>query len=76
MAESLKEIMNYAVLDSSCCMTLCDVWLNVFIESLNPVDAATIIEMKSTTKFRFGDEMVKQSIKRVNFPAMISGQKI
>lgn len=50
MAESLKEIMNYAVLDSSCCMTLCgDVWLNVFIESLNPVDAATIIEMKSTT---------------------------
>lgn len=32
--------------------------------------------MKSTTKFHFGDGMVKQAIKRKNFPAMIGGQKI
>ena len=32
----------------SCSRTVCgDVWLKVFIKSLNPVDATTIIEMKS-----------------------------
>lgn len=50
MAEFLQETMNCAVLDSCCSRTVCgDVWLKVFIKSLNPVDAATITEMKSTT---------------------------
>ena len=32
----------------SCSRTVCgDVWLKVFIKSLNPIDATTIIEMKS-----------------------------
>ena len=42
--------MNCAVSDSCCSRTVCgDVWLKVFIKSVNPVDAATITEMKSTT---------------------------
>ena len=69
--------MNCAVLDTGCSRTVCrNVWLKVFIESLNPVDTKTLTEIKTTTKFRFGDGMVKQTIRRVSFPAPISGQKI
>ena len=50
MAEFLQETMNCAVFDSCCSRTVCgDVWLKAFIKSLNPVDAAAINEMKSTT---------------------------
>ena len=54
MTEILKETMNCAVLGSGCTRTICgDVWLKVFSESLNTVDAAKIIEMKSTTRVHF-----------------------
>ena len=44
MAEVWKQSTNCTGLDSGCSRTVCgDSWLKEFIESVNPVDAATII---------------------------------
>ena len=69
-AEFLKKTINFAVLNSGCSRNVCqDIWFKVFIESLNPVNATSITEMKSNIKLCLSYGMVKQDIKRVNFPA-------
>ena len=70
MTEFLKKTINFSVLNSGCSRNKCgDIWFKVFIESLNPVNATTITEMKSTPKFHFSYGMVKHDIKRVHFLA-------
>ena len=48
--------MNHAVLDSGWSKTVCGVsWLNNYFDTLSVNDRIKIVDIKSDTKFKFGD---------------------
>ena len=50
------ETLNHAVLDSGCSKTVCGVsWLNNYFDTLSVNDRIKIVDIKSDTKFKFGD---------------------
>ena len=62
----LDEIRSYAILDSGCTKSVYGiVWLQRYLDSLNESDKSSVQEQESSSKFKFGDGVVKTSLKKV-----------
>ena len=76
MCDSMGDSINCALLDSCCSSTVCGTdWLNCYVESLPEGAKNKIVESKSSTKFKFGDGKIIQSLKKVKLPVTIAGIK-
>ena len=69
-----NEGMYYAVVDTACPATVCGAeWLESFLQVLSPEERASMEEWKSDKKFKFGDGVVYQSLRKVALPVKIAG---
>ena len=73
----LGETLSYAILDSRCTKSVCGrVWLQCYLDALNESDKSSVQEQESSSKFKFGDDVVQTSLKKVIIPADINGTKV
>ena len=73
----LAETLGMAIVDSACSKTVCgQVWMDAYKDQLSDHDKASIKEVPSSTKFRFGDGALCISKSLVTFPAVIGKRKV
>ena len=66
--------MFYAILDTACSSTVCGTeWLTSFLQTLTPEERATVEEVESDAKFKFGDGVIYKSLKKVVIRVKIAG---
>ena len=69
-----NDSMYYAILDTACSSTVCGTeWLTSFLQTLTPEERATVQEIESDAKFKFGDGVTYKSLKKVVIPVKIAG---
>ena len=70
----LNDSMYCAILDTACSSTVCGTeWLTSFLQTLTPEERATVEEVESDAKFKFGDGVTYKSLKKVVIPVKIAG---
>ena len=71
------ETFNSAILDSGCSTTVCGkIWYDCYVDSLTDEQCKDIKEEESSTRFRFGDGVSIQSIKKAIIPAKIGNKNV
>ena len=69
-----NDSMYCAILDTACSSTVCGTeWLTSFLQTLTPEERATVEEVESDAKFKFGDGVTYKSLKKVVIPVKIAG---
>ena len=59
----LCETLSYAILDSGCTKSVCGrVWLQCYFDALIESDKSSVQEQESSSKFKFGDGVVRLNI--------------
>ena len=76
MQDLVGESLNSAVLDSVCNSTVAgEEWLKCCFDTLRPESLAQVTQKKSYTVFKFRGGSQLKSMKKVQFPCKIAGQK-
>ena len=71
------ETFNHADLDSCCTKTVCgESWVNNYIDTLSADDKQKLLESKSDTKFRFGDDDTVEAIKTIKILVQIANKEV
>ena len=74
MESLVAETFNMALLDSGCTKTVCgEAWLQHYVQSLSYNEYKQLETLESTNIFKFGDNKVIKSLKRVKIPVIIAG---
>ena len=77
LSRLLDETLGMAIVDSGCSKTVCGkVWMDTYKDQLSDHDKASIREVPSSTKYRFGDGAQCMSSSLVRFPAIIGKKKV
>ena len=70
----LAESANSAVLDSACTSTVAgEIWMNCYMDSLDPTIRDKVVEQSSDTMFKFGGGTVLKSNRKMIFPCSVAG---
>ena len=73
MGESIGSI----ILDSGCSKTVCgEEWFASFVDTLSSDERQSIIELPSTSVFKFGDGRKMKSLKCVTFPCVLASRNV
>lgn len=73
----VKETFGMAVLDSACTRTLAgEVWLDVYLDTLNESDLQLVKYTNSDRSFCFGDGVAVTAIKVAKFPVTLGGIRV
>ena len=73
----LSESLNKALLDSGCTKTVCgEEWLNCYMESLTENELKKVSVEKSDSLFKFGNNKLIKSKRRVNIPCLIGNRNV
>ena len=77
MESLVGETFNMVLLDSGCTKTVCgELWLQIYLDTLKGEDFSKVLKEESHTKFKFGDNKMIKSIRKVTFPAVIANTKV
>ena len=69
-----NDSMYYAILGTACSSTVCGIeWMTSFLQSLTPEARASVVEVESDARFKFGDGVTYKSLKKVVIPVKIAG---
>ena len=64
-------------MDCGCTKTVCgEIWLKCYLESLTKVELYRVFEEKTSSKFKFGDNKLIKSNRRVKIPAVIANRHV
>ena len=73
----LGETFNKALLDCGCTRTVCGlVWLICYLQSLTKDDLKKVTEEPSSCKFKFGDNKLIKSNRKMKIPTVIAGKSV